>query len=489
MASTITTAVGYLVLRLATGIVLVLTIGLGLNRSGFLKVPASSAQRNLPSKVYDDLGDLGRLEVPPAGKLPLRVAKDGRHFVDAQEAPVLVIGDTAWSLIAQLDEDGIGHYLRDRQKKGFNAIIVNLIEHKFCTAPPGTKAGLVPFRTAGDFSTPNTAYFDFAHEVVKSANDRGIVVWLAPAYLGYDGGDEGWFREMKNNGRAALRKYGRFLGERFNDLPNIVWILGGDYAPPARDRWVVTEVAEGIREKDRIHLMTAHGRRNDRPIAAFGNPGWIDINANYSREESLLASLRADFQSAPTRPFVLIEATYENEHDAKPDLLRRQAYWALLSGAGGQFFGNSPIWHFDGPGVFQPSTTWQKALDQQGSWDMIRLRNAFVGSPWHQLVPDLDHKVVTEGYGKDLATAATALTADGKLALTYIPSTGTDSRSLTIDLAQFAGPVSARWYNPTNGRYVPMESSPFANQGSRQWRTPGDNSTGCNDWLLVMEVH
>ncbi len=77
----------------------------------------------------------------------------------------------------------IDRYLEDRQKRGFNSIIVNLIEHKFCTTPPKTRAGLAPFTKAGDFSTPNPAYFDFAHKVVKKANDRGIVVWLFPAYL------------------------------------------------------------------------------------------------------------------------------------------------------------------------------------------------------------------------------------------------------------------------------------------------------------------
>jgi hypothetical protein len=71
---------------------------------------------------------------------------------------------------------------------------------------------------------------------VQKANDRGITVWMCPAYLGYGGGDEGWFREMKAAGRASLRGYGQFVGRRFKDLPNIVWVLGGDFTPSGADK-------------------------------------------------------------------------------------------------------------------------------------------------------------------------------------------------------------------------------------------------------------
>jgi hypothetical protein len=48
----------------------------------------------------------------------------------------LVVGDSPWSIIVQLDGRDIESYLRDRRKKGFSSIIINLIEHKFCTTPP-----------------------------------------------------------------------------------------------------------------------------------------------------------------------------------------------------------------------------------------------------------------------------------------------------------------------------------------------------------------
>ena len=38
----------------------------------------------------------------------------------------------------------------------------------------------------------------------------------------------------------------------------------------------------------------------------------------------------------------------------------------MLSGAAGQFFGNNPVWHFDGPTFFPFTGDWRQALGQRG---------------------------------------------------------------------------------------------------------------------------
>jgi len=186
----------------------------------------------------------------PASDLRLKISENGRYLVDQKGNPFLVVGDSPWSIIVQPDEKDREAYLADRERRGFNSIIVNLLEHKFCTSPPRTRSGLAPFSEPGDLSTPNEAYFDFAHQVVERAGGHGMVVWLAPAYLGYGGGDEGFFQEIKAGGREKLHTYGRFVGKRFKDLPNLVWMLGGDYTPEGPDQWVVNELAAAIREED-----------------------------------------------------------------------------------------------------------------------------------------------------------------------------------------------------------------------------------------------
>jgi hypothetical protein len=418
----------------------------------------------------------------------LKVHERGRYLVDEHDHPFLVVGDTAWSLLVQGSPEDIDCYLDDRRKKGFNSIIVNLIEHRFCSNPPRTRAGLAPFTTPGDLSTPNAAYFDFAHEVVRKANDRGIVVWLVPAYLGYGGGDEGWFREIKASGPEKLRAYGRFVAEQFADLPNIVWVMGGDFTPMPADQWTAAALAEAIRRIDSVHLMTGHGSSSTSAVSAFGERPWLTINAVYTYEPTLFKRMLAECGRHPVRPCVLFESRYEDEHDSRPEQIRQQAWWAMLSGACGQFFGNNPIWHLDGPGITEPKMTWQKALDSVGSQDMVRLRKLFVTLPWQRLVPEQGHAIVTDGYGDDVATALTAQTDDRRLSVTYIPSTGMESRTLTVDLTQFAGTVIAQWYDPTNGRRIVVGEPLPADRHAHVFRTPGNNGTGANDWLLILQV-
>ncbi len=424
----------------------------------------------------------------PDTVLPLKVSENGRYLVDQKNQPFLVVGDTPWSLIVQPGNADIDRYLADRARRGFNSIIVNLIEHKFSASPPKTRAGLIPFERPGDFSKPNGRYFDFAHEVVRKANERGIVVWLAPAYLGAGGGDEGFFREMKAGGNDKLRAYGKFIGKRFRDLPNIVWLLGGDYTPPPPDRWTVTELAAAIHQEDTKHLMTVHASPDHSAVSVFGGEPWLTVDTVYSYARTLYRPLLAEYAVKPARPFVLIESTYEGEHNSTPDQIRRQAYWAMLSGACGQFLGNNPLWHFDGPGLFPSKLSWVQAMDAAGSRDMARLGGLFRELPWPQLRPEEDHAVLTEGYGKDVATALTARTADGKLSVTYVPSTGTDARELTVNTAPFPGPVSVRWFNPTTGHFTGAGGPPLPNRGRHRLRTPGDNGAQANDWVLVLEV-
>ena len=234
--------------------------------------------------------------------------------------------------------------------------------------------------------------------------------------------------------------------------------------------------------------MTAHGSRGKRVALGLGDPDWLAVNTTYTDASNLVEPTRMEYERRPIRPFVLIEAIYEGEHNSTPDQIRRQAYLTMLGGACGQFFGNNPIWHFDGPGLFPTKTTWKQALGGTGSSDMARLRDLFLGLAWHKLQPEQNHAIVTSGFGEGIATALTARTPDKRLAVTYIPSTGTESRSLTIDLAQFSGPVNARWFNPTNGHWKTITEEPLPNRSSRTFHTPGDNGTKTNDWLLVLEV-
>ena len=96
--------------------------------------------------------------------------------------------------------------------------------------------------------------------------------------------------------------------------------------------------------------------------------------------------------------------------------------------------------------------------------------------------------MVVDGLGTfgtdDYVTAAR--TADGRLAIAYLPS----ARTITVDISKLSGPaVTARWYDPAAGTFPQITGSPFANTGDRQFTPPGNNADGPgnDDWVLVLQ--
>jgi len=399
--------------------------------------------------------------------LPLKISGNSRYLLDQNEQAVFLQGDTPWSLISGLTKDEAARYLKDRQAKGFNALIVNLIEHKY--RGPVNREGEPPFTATGDFATPNEKYFAHSDWVLRRAADEGIVILLAPMYLGYKGTDEGWYQEVRLNGEAKCRDYGRYLGRRYKDYSNIIWLMGGD-RNPADVRDEVDGLAAGIREFAPSHLFTAHTVSESTPAEQYSLSQWLDLNATYTYM-IVHRQLLANYHRRPVRPNILIESTYEGEHNASPLQIRRQAYWALLAGATGQFYGNRPIWGFF-PG-------WEKALDSRGGQDMARLAEFIKSRPWHTLVPDDAHKVVTSGLGefRGLDYLAAGRSADRRMLMAYIPT----PRSVVVQFSELAGnKLKASWFDPQSGKT--LDAGEYQAQGQHEFHTPGDG-----DWVLVVE--
>ena len=400
---------------------------------------------------------------------PLKISASRRYLVDQNNVPFLLQGDAAWSLIVELTKAEAEQYLENRRQKGFNTVLVNLIEHKFGRSVPRNRDGEGPFTTPGDFSTPNEKYFAHADWVIKKAAEKGIQVLLAPDYLGYEGSDEGWYEETLANGPAKLRDYGRYVGNRYKGFDNIFWCLGGD-RNPGRALREVMETARGIKEVDQRHLFTAHVAPEHSPVDVYPGADWLDVNVTYTYK-LVHDSLLRDYQRTPVVPFFLIESTYEGEHNASEVQIRRQAYWAILSGATGQIMGNRPIWLYD--------RGWEAAMDAPASVAMAHLKKLFDSRAWHELVPDQDHKVITAGLGEffGLDYLAAARTADGNTVIAYLPT----GRAVTVDMSKVASQrAKAWWFNPRTGKAQAVGE--FPTSGSREFGPPAEG-----DWVLVLD--
>ncbi len=423
---------------------------------------------------------------PPSSSYLLKVSANGRYLVDQNDKPFLIMGDSPQALTVNVSEAEAESFFANRQAGGFNLMWINLL----CATYTGGRAdgstydGIVPFTTPGDLSTPNEAFFARVDDMIRLAANHGLTVLLDPAETG------SFLSVLLDNGIAKSRDYGRYLGTRYKSFDNIIWMSGNDFQSwmTTGDDAVVEAVARGIHDTDDRHIHTVEldysvsGSLDDASWAPL-----IELNASYTYYPTY-AQVLADYNRANALPTFLVEANYEFEHNAgdlgTPEILRRQAYWSLLSGVAGQLYGNRYTWPF--------ISDWQNHLDTPGSLEMAHVKFLFEPRPWYNLVPDQSHTVVTGGYGtfadggalgdNDYLTAAR--TPDGALVMAYMPTL----RTITVDMSSLAAAAQASWYDPSNGTFTAIAGSPLANTGTRSFTPPGSNDAGDGDWVLVLEA-
>ena len=409
-------------------------------------------------------------------RFPLRIAAEGTYLKDAQGKPFLITGDAAWSLIADLSPEEADLYIADRKARGFNTILVSLIEHEFSRNAPNNAAGIAPFLAAGDFSRPNARYFSDAEHVLDAALKAGMLVLLAPAYVGANGGGQGWYAEMAAAGPEALRAYGRYLGKRYARYPNIIWVQGGDYDPP--DRHLIEALAAGIAEGAPGAMQTVHGNRDTVTGAYWTQARWLALDTVYTYDD-VAAAARARYHTGSRRPFFLIEARYEGEHGVGASEVRKIAYGALLSGASGQVYGNNPVWHFGGPGLYEAPVGWRDALGSKGAQSITYLATLFARLDWWRLVPD-EGRFVGKVDGAPSASAVAAVAKDGTFAVIYLEGVA----SVDLNPAILAAPHgTVEWYDPSEGATVRSETVADL---SRLTSPAASNASGDADWVVVV---
>ena len=422
-------------------------------------------------------------EIAPTGSgptvFPVGVSDDSRYLRDATGRPFLIVGDAAWSLLAELTDAEVDTYLADRRRHGFNTLLTNLIEHQFSSNAPANAHGTRPFLEAGAFDQPNGRYFDEVGKALRKARERGFLVLLAPAYLGAGGGGQGWFAEMAKSGPDALRAYGRYVGTLYRDLDNIIWVHGGDYDDP--DKSLVRAVASGISEADPRALHTVHSSRDTATAEYWRGEPWLSLDTVYTYGDVFEAVSRA-FARDAGMPILMIEALYEGEHGTDARQVRAQAYGAMLGGAAGQVYGNNPLWHFSGPGLFGTWRGWRHALGSDGASSIQHFSEFFAPLPWWKIRPDADAVLVAaDGDAKDHAICGVA--SDDTFAIVYMSG----APMMTLKSAWGSRTDwAARWFDPTDGSF--RNAAPSVESDATKFAAPAHrNAGGFDDWVLLVE--
>ena len=435
----------------------------------------------------------------------LRVSASGRYLVDQGNRPWRVQADAGWLMSTEATPAQVDTYLATRKAQGFNSFYLMAMVY----FSPNNYNGDPPFATPNVFSTAggsvaSEGYWAWIDSIIDKAAANGMVVMLSYTYLGYGGGagGSGWYPVLlAQPSRQACTNWGNWLGNRYKNKANIIWLALGDYTPPAGSEGEARALAiiNGIKAAGATQLILAEGSSPD-DVPTIDAPAFasvLDMNSFYGygptgHGEDYVDADRA-WRVSPAKPAWVQEGGYEYENNTggftgQPYETRRTRFWAVLGGGtAGDGFGSKDAWQW---------LNFPASLSTPGATYSTYAFQLFASMPWWDLRPSgtgagyAGKVLVTAGGGTwgQLDYVTSALTPDGAYLLAYIPTTGgTNARTLTIDMTAMSGAARARWFNPATGVYTDIGSG-FPNTGTRTFTSPGDNGTGTNDWVLALDV-
>jgi hypothetical protein len=195
----------------------------------------------------------------------------------------------------------------------------------FETELPGPNyAGHQPW--LGSPEQPNRDYFENVDYLLTVAEKLGNVGFVI--YLGYYVVDTGTF--ITENAYS----YGNWLGERYKERPNLVWVSGGDRVPTGREE-VFRSLTHGLRAGDLgAHLITYHPCGWRHSSQYFHKEDWLDFNMieTWTEWVRVYEAVRSDYGLVPVKPVVLGEPARRwlriSVRSITPLIVRRQTWWS-----------------------------------------------------------------------------------------------------------------------------------------------------------------
>ena len=425
----------------------------------------------------------------------LRVSANQRYLQTADGKPFFWLGDTAWELFHRLTREEAEKYLKNRADKGFTVIqAVALAELDGLRDP--NPYGEVPLEN-DDPTKPREAYFQNVDFIIRKAEQLGLYIGLLPTW-----GDKvfkstwGKGPEIFNANNARL--YGKWIGSRYKDQKNIIWILGGDRNPRDENdvaiwRAMADGIAEGVGGHDKA-LMTFHPQPNSLEDGGsskwFHSDSWLDFNmfqTGHCRENNVWDRIQYVYNLKPVKPVLDGEPLYEdhpvcfNANDLGTSSaydVRKLAWLNVFAGAFGHTYGCHDIWQMYAPHrqpVNGPHFPWYVAIDLPGAGQLKYLRQLIESRPMFDRVPD--QSIITD-----------ALNANDRIQATrgkdYILVYSAQGKKFKINTGKITGKdLVAHWYNPKNGEV--KEAGKSAKQSQVEY-TPPSSGYG-HDWVLILD--
>jgi len=440
----------------------------------------------------------------------LKVSADGRFLVHADGTAFLYLGDTAWELFHRLNREEVEKYLENRRAKGFTVIqAVALAEYDGLKEP--NPYGHRPLKENDPARPdvkdgPQNDYWDHVDFVVSAARAKGLYIGLLPTWG--DKVTKAWGIGPVVFSAANAEAYGRFLGRRYRDAANVIWILGGDRAADGKE-YVWLAMAKGLAEGDGgRHLKSYHPQGGLSSSKWFHRDAWLDFNmlqsghmndcSAYGKPENY-EMVTSDWSLEPVKPVLDGEPIYEDTPDgifargningprADAAAVRRKAYWAVFAGACGHTYGHNDVYGFYVPAHPGEAENfawgkgsgrrghWKDALDAPGAIQMQYVRALMESRPIPGRIPD--PTLVIGDPLKGLNHIAATRASDGSYAMIYLPF-GKPVHIRTDKISERA--IRCWWFDPRTGNARP--AGEHAAQAEVEFQPPS-----AEDWVLVLD--
>jgi hypothetical protein len=429
----------------------------------------------------------------------IKVSANGHYLCYDDGTPFFWLGDTGWELFHRLKLQEIAIYLDNRQQKGFNVIQAAILAEIDGLRKPN-QYGEVPLENL-DPTTPNEKYFQFVDTVVKLASSKGLYMGLLPTW-----GDKvtqlwGVGPVVFNPENAYI--YGLWIGKRYNDFQNIIWILGGD-RPPMKDsidwRPIWRNMAKGILDgTNNRALITYHPWGGDMSTSQYiHNEAWLDLNMIQSghgggHDVPIWNLVQRDFDLIPTKPTLDAEPNYE-DHPVNPwptwnpengyyrDYdVRKQAYRSVFAGACGVTYGHHSVWQFWSSReekINYADRYWTEAINRPGAFQVGYLKMLIESRPQLNRIPD--QSIIVKGQGEKGEHICAFRDSAGSYEMIYIPV----GKTITINTSFINSErLNAWWFNPRTAESIRIGS--IANQSIMDFTTPTLGFE--NDWVLIID--
>lgn len=394
----------------------------------------------------------------------LTVSDNHRYLVHENGTPFFWLGNTSWLMPERLNRDEVEYYLGREQKAGFNVEQIQVLN----SIPTFNVYGAAANNADFDFkkvSQPGVyGYWEHLDYIVDVAARLGIYIAM----------DCIWGSQINNMDEQKAAAYGKFLGERYKNKPNIIWMIGGDIMGDKKPE-VWDALANAIRKYDTNHLMTFHPRGRTTSARWFNDREWLDFNMFQSghrrygqrngdgdytikenTEEDNWRYVDMSIAKEPLKPVLDGEPSYEDIPQGLHDFsqprwqdydVRRYAYWSVFGGSCGHTYGHNSIMQFyrEGYGAsYGCDKPWWKALDDPGLNQMKYLKWLMLTFPYTERVADQSIVAGQNGERYDRVVA----TRGNDYLLVYNYS----GKPMQIDLTRISGEKKNVWMmNPADG--------------------------------------